>query len=145
MRRRCAYLHLRDPALQYKLFDNLVKPILSYASEVWAVDLKASASTEKLHRQFSKQLLRVRNRTTNETVLAEFSKYPLHLPLQSHFWQQVVRFHNRAVKMPNSSLVKLAMVDGVQLQNNTGGFAENMLEIERNSFSCYTAKVLMSF
>ena len=46
-------------------------------------------------------------------VLAEFGKYPL----QTHFWQQV-RFHNRAVKMPNSRLMKLAMVDGVWLQNN---------------------------
>ena len=114
MRRRCAHLHIRDPALQCKLFDSLVKPILSYASEVWAVDPKVGASTEKLHRQFLKQLLRVRNSTTNEMVLAEFGRYPL----QTHFWQQVLRFHNRAVQMPNSRLVKLALVDGVQLQNN---------------------------
>ena len=62
--RRCAHLHIRNPALQRKLFDSLVKPILSYASEVWAVDPKAGASAEKLHRQFLKQLLRVRNKET---------------------------------------------------------------------------------
>ena len=101
-------------ALQCKLFDSLVKPILSYSSKFWAVDPKAGASAEKLHRQFLKQSLRVRNSTTNEMVLTDFGKYSL----QTHFWKQVVCFHNRAVKMPNSCLVKLAMVDGVQLQNN---------------------------
>ena len=75
---------------------------------------KAGESAEKLHRQFLKQLLRVRNSTTNEMVLAEFGRYPL----QTHFWQQVLRFQNRAVKMENSRLVKLALVDGAQLQNN---------------------------
>ena len=38
MRRCGAHLHTHDPALLCKLFDSLVKPILSYASEVWAVD-----------------------------------------------------------------------------------------------------------
>ena len=47
-------------------------------------------------------------------VLAEFGRYHL----QTHHWQQVVRFQIRPVKMPNSRLVNLAMVAGVQLQNN---------------------------
>ena len=39
MRRRCALLGIRDPALQCKLFDTLVLPILSYGCEVWGVML----------------------------------------------------------------------------------------------------------
>ena len=35
MRRRCALLRIRDPALQCKLFDTVVLPILSYGCEVW--------------------------------------------------------------------------------------------------------------
>ena len=34
MQRRCAEVSIRDPALQHKLFDNLVLPILSYGVEV---------------------------------------------------------------------------------------------------------------
>ncbi len=40
MNRRCAFLHISDPKQRCDLFDSLVLPILSYASEVWAVDEK---------------------------------------------------------------------------------------------------------
>ena len=36
--RRCVHMHISDPILQCGLFDTLVLPILSYASEVWAVN-----------------------------------------------------------------------------------------------------------
>jgi competence protein ComGF len=36
LRRRCAELHIFDPALQCQLFDALVKPVLSYGCEVWS-------------------------------------------------------------------------------------------------------------
>ena len=41
MRRRSALLGIRDPALQCKLFDTLVLPILSYGCEVWEWTLHA--------------------------------------------------------------------------------------------------------
>jgi len=57
MRRRCALLGIRDPALQCKLFDTLVLPILSYGCEVWGVDTKCGAAAEALHRDFLRRLL----------------------------------------------------------------------------------------
>ena len=92
MRRRCVALHLSDPATICKLFDTLVLPILSYSCAVWAVDPKVGKKAELLHKQFLKQLLGVRNSTTNQIVLAEF----VHFPLQLHLWQQILRYHNRA-------------------------------------------------
>ena len=44
--------------------------------------------------------------TANEIALAEFGRFPL----QVHFWQQILRYHSR--------LVKLAMVDGCTLSTN---------------------------
>ncbi len=52
MNRRCALLPISDPGLRCKLFDSLVLPILSHASEVWAVDDKIGDAAELLHRQF---------------------------------------------------------------------------------------------
>ena len=107
MRRRCMFLGLSDPNSICKLFDMLVLPILSYACEVWAVDPKAVDKAEKLHRHFLKQLLGIRNSTSSMIVLAELGRLPVGL----HFWQQILRFHNRAVQMPNNRLVKLALLD----------------------------------
>jgi len=108
MRRRCISLHLSDPATICKLFDILVLPILSYSCEVWAVNPKVGAKAELVHRQFLKQLLGVRKSTTNQIVLAEFGRFPL----QIHFWQQILRYHNRVRALPNSRLDQLALIDG---------------------------------
>ena len=52
MNRRCALLPNSDPELRSKLFDSLVLPTLSYASEVWGVDEKTGDAAELLHRPF---------------------------------------------------------------------------------------------
>ena len=61
-----------------------------------------------VHRQFLEQLLGVRKSTTTHIVLAEFGRFPL----QMHFWQQNLRYHNRVRALPNSRLDKLALIDG---------------------------------
>ena len=114
MRRRCALFGIRDPAMQCKLFDTLVLPILSYACEIWAVNPNVGEAAEVLHRSFLKHLLGVRTCTANEIVLAEFGRFPL----QVHFWQQILRYHHRVVALDNSRLVKIAMVDGCTLSSS---------------------------
>ena len=57
MQRRCALLGIRDPAMQCKLFDTLVLPILSYACEVWAMNPNVGEAAEDLHRSFLEHLL----------------------------------------------------------------------------------------
>ena len=114
MRRRCLLLGIRDPAMQCKLFDTLVLPILSYACEVWAVDSSAGEAGEVLHRGFLKHLLGVRNSTANELVLAELGRFPL----QVHFWQQILRFHHRVMSLDDTRLVKLALLSGCTLDSS---------------------------
>ena len=45
----------------------------------------------KLHRQYLKQLLYIWKSIASELVLEEFGR----CPLQIHFWQQVLRYHNK--------------------------------------------------
>ena len=49
----------------------------------------------------------------NEIILAEFGRFPL----QIHFWQQVMRYQNRAAKLPPIRLVRLAFIDGLVYEN----------------------------
>ena len=107
MRRQCIFLGLSDPASICKLFDTLVLSILAYSCEVWAVDPKVAEGAEQLHTQFLKQLLGIRKSISNLIILAEFGR----LPLQFHFWQQILRYHNRAVHLSNDRLVKRALID----------------------------------
>ena len=51
MKCRCAFLHMPDSKPRCKLFDRSVLPILSYASEVWAVKKTVGESAEQLHWQ----------------------------------------------------------------------------------------------
>ena len=76
MRRRCALLGIRDPAVQCKLFDTLVWPILSYGCEVWGVDTECGTAAEALRQDILRRLLGVRKSTANHTVLAELGRFP---------------------------------------------------------------------
>ena len=113
MNRRCAFLHISDPKQRCKLLDSLVLPILTYASEVWAVDNKVGESAEQLHWRFLKHVLGVRGSTANLIVLAEFGRYPLHF----HWWQQILRYHNRINNLPDDErLIQCAFVEGLHDQ-----------------------------
>ena len=106
-------MHISDPKQRCKLFESLVLPVLIYASEVWAVDKEVGKSAEQLHRQFSKHVLGVRGLTAILIVLAEFGRYPLRL----HWWQQILRYHNRINNLPDDEqLIQCAFVEGLHDQ-----------------------------
>ena len=83
--RRCQQLHLHDPGIKCKFFGTLVKPILCYGCDIWAiVDNKTDLDKlERIQQGFLKGLLGVQTQTTNLHVLAEFGRYPLQLSWQA--------------------------------------------------------------
>ena len=64
-----------SPHEKYRLFNQLVEPILSYGAEVWG-HVKAN-DMELLHRKFLKEILCVRSSTKNESVYHELGTIPL--------------------------------------------------------------------
>ena len=105
-------MHLQK--IKQLVADTLVLPQPSYACEAWAVSSNVGEAAEVLHRGFLKQLLSVRISTTNQIVLAEFGR----IPLQIHFWQQILRYHHRTVALDDTRHVELAMLSGCTLSDN---------------------------
>ena len=111
----CRRLHIHDPRLRCKLFDALVRPVLSYACEVWAVTGNTTAlkQLEQVHKTFLRSLLGLPENTTAKFVYAEFGRTPL-----KHFWwKQCMKYLQRLHSMEDTRLCKLALV--AACSNNT--------------------------
>lgn len=81
--------------LQLKLFDSLVTPILLYSAEVWGFENKGNI--EKMHLQFCKKILKVRNSTPNFMVYGELGRLPLEIMVKQKlvlFWNSML-FNNQ--------------------------------------------------
>lgn len=118
MRRRFKELQLQRAETQFKLFDVFVEPVLSYGMEVWALqDLGSSApqatEAERLHVSLLREVLGVRKSTANIITLAECARWPLEM----RWIKRIVRFYNRLVAAPASSLLSLALTTSIQLMD----------------------------
>ena len=106
LQQRCQQLHLHDSGIKCKLFDALVKPILCYGCEIWAVvgnrtDLD---KLERIQQGLLKRLLGVQTQTTNLHVLAESGRFPLQLS-----WQALAgKYMDRLESMDADRLLKQA-------------------------------------
>ena len=76
-------LDFSDMKLKLKLFDSLIRPIISYASEIWLSDftqkeLKSeNLPFEKIHNRFCKYLLGVHKKYSNFTSRCELGRLPI--------------------------------------------------------------------
>ena len=68
------------------LFDPLVKPILTYASDFWGcLKLPKNNPTEDLHISFCKDLLGIQRQTHNLGVLLELGRIPFNIYAKTFF------------------------------------------------------------
>jgi hypothetical protein len=93
LRRRCNDLSITDLEVMCQLFDSLVRPVLSYAYEVWTscTGAKGLQQAEQVHRMFLRGILGVNKATNIFAVLGEFGRYPL----EYFWWQQTLKYYDR--------------------------------------------------
>jgi len=91
--RRCNDLSITDPQVMCQLFDSLVRPVLSYACEVWigCTWAKRLQQAEQVHKMFMRGILGVNKTTSIFAVLGEFGRYPL----EYFWWQQTLKYYDR--------------------------------------------------
>ena len=90
------------PEMYFYLFDSLVRPILTYGSEVWGFCKSGLLDLDRVFLRYMRCILRVKATTSNFIVIGECGQFPpsvsCHISLLSFFYRL---FH-----MPNSQLVK---------------------------------------
>jgi len=93
LRRRSNDLSITYPEVMCQLFDSLVRPVLSYACEVWTgcIGAKGLQQAEQVHRMFLRGILGVNKTTNTFVVLGEFGRYPL----EYFWWQQTLKYYDR--------------------------------------------------
>jgi hypothetical protein len=96
--------------LKLKLFDSLIRPIISYASEIWISDftqkeLKSeNLPFEKIHNCFCKYLLGIHKKSSNFASRCELGR----LPILSFITSLTYKNYLRLEKLPSTRLVKEA-------------------------------------
>lgn len=109
--------------LQLKLFDSLVVPILLYGCEIWGFENKEII--EKIHLQFCKRILRVRNSTPNFMVYGELGRYPIEIIIKQRmlmYWNSLLTnssklssiMYNLMLKLYNSNPTKFRWISFIK-------------------------------
>ena len=92
------------------LFDAAVLPILTYGSEIWALNATLDhdkwdrASTEQAHLNFIKHILGVNRSTNNLICRAVLGRYPLSIEINA----EMINFYRYVKAMPVDSMVHLS-------------------------------------
>ena len=94
--------------LQFKLFDTLILPILTYGCEIWGYE--NTKQLEKLHLQFCRNILGVRTTTPNFMTYRELGKTPIDILCIK---LRIVNFWNRLVY---KIMFNLSIIDNVQFK-----------------------------
>jgi hypothetical protein len=113
LRRRCNDLSITDPEVMCQLFDSLVRPVLSYACEVWTscTGAKGLQQAEQVQRMFLRGILGVSKTTSTFVVLGEFGRYPL----EYFWWQQTLKYYDRLRESTPDRLLYYAYQSQVQM------------------------------
>ena len=102
-----------NPALPLKVFDSTIRPIITYASEVWSCQYtnlisKPSkidkAPFEQVSTRFCKYVMGLPRQVTNFGVKAELGRKPIF----AHICSQVLRYWVRLVNLEEDRLLKHA-------------------------------------
>jgi hypothetical protein len=121
LRRRMGECGLSDcPLVALELFDTYVRPVMSYGAEVWAPQLVLQAlqggkggadACERVHLDFLRRLLGVRDTTSSLLVLSETGRLPMAVQWARH----VARFTSKLLAVDETRLAKKALIDSMEL------------------------------
>ena len=103
----------RHLPLTIYLFNTLIKPILTYGSEIWALDTtkynELRDPIEQLHNTFCKHILGVSRRASNKACRGEIGSFPIIIEAKS----KAISFWARLLTLDNARIAKQAYWDQI--------------------------------
>ena len=94
--------HNLPPEVLFEIFDTVVAPTVTYASEIWGY--KIYNSIENVQLKFCRQLLGLGSNTPNVAVLGECGRFPLFVT----YYTKCVKYWLKLVTMETGELPKSA-------------------------------------
>ena len=79
------------PDVSLQLFDAFIGSILNYGSSIWGIT--KSMELERIHLQFCKTILGVKQSTSNASIFAELGRYPLYVTR----FVQVIKYYVKVI------------------------------------------------
>ena len=103
---RCTELNITDIPLKLKLFDALVRPVMSYSCKVWAPSASNAAlmDMERVHVGFLRRLLGISQSSPVQMIYAELGR----LPCTAFWWKQALSYISYLHHCHQDTLVKRA-------------------------------------
>ena len=115
------------PGIKLFMFSSMVRPILTYSSDIWGIFKGGCKKVNGFHLRFVKKVLKVRINTSSLMSYGESGQLPISLDCESN----VCKFLNRVKHMGNNTLVNKVYLELCSLQecgfNTWVGKAEDMV------------------
>jgi hypothetical protein len=117
---RCRQLHLDEPAVAIRLFDQMVLPCLTFGAEVWLpylddpwqdLDKHMKTQLEDTQTRFLRSITRIGPKSSTLILLAECGRAPLYL----HCLKQACRYWNKLCKLNHTHIARHAFLDSAAL------------------------------
>ncbi len=115
---------LNNPAVILKLFDSMIKPIITYGCEIWQQQFYKSLSTlnvnncdrlpfEKLHNRVCKQIIGVGKYSSNIATRTELGR----LPISEYILKQTVNYWSKLMQCKPNSLLYQSLLSEKELDS----------------------------
>ena len=113
-----------NPKLCLKLFDSLIVPILSYASEIWSTEVTNNNNClEKLCMSYFRFILGVSKQTACDGVRAELGRFPLKVKFNLF----VIKYWFRLNSLPENNILKKALKENIEMNSPWAKFIHDTL------------------
>ena len=115
IQKKVIFFKLLPPEIRFEIFDTMIKPILTYGSDVWGVNKTALHELDKSFLNYIRCVLCVKSTTSNIIVFGECGKFPPSM----YCHVNVLCYMHRLLKMQSGQVVK-SVFDSLHKLNNQG-------------------------